>query len=915
MENLFKRAVKIVLILLIFSGSAPAQHISIDHASSLAQQWAANQSTKTEIVSIICKTFDNDTVIYIVNFQDSWLMVSADMSLRPIIGFSFDSQYSESDEPEAIKSLLSFYADVASENRGNGIDFRADWELMQAGNFKSSSTSGEVDPLLPVNWHQCWPYNAYCPLDSESPDWCNGHTNTSCGPTAFAQILRYWKHPSRGSGSHSFFYDNYGTVSANFGATTYNWDNMPETLSSEASESEYKDIAQLMVHAAVSVDHSWSSGGTLRQYTSSAVKYFGYSPTCRVLYRDDFSSSGWHSVFRDDLNNGRPIMICANKAGSAEPWEHGTVYGHYYVCDGYYGQDYYHINWGWGGSSNGYFSLFSFGQYIFHNHALIGLEPNYSNKELILSDPYANDNNTVVLMHFDGELNNESALSDNPSQNGNISFEDNSTLGLGQCLHLDNSSQDNQSFLEIPDNDNLDLSGDWTIEMWFKANSFGNNWNEIPTLISKPGSKGNENANYSAWIIPESDYYKRALFCNFYPAQDIENNTGVIHTDLGFLEVGNWYHFSFIRNTSDKTMKLIIHDSNGDLKHYASDSYHAERASNPRVNSNPLYIGFGYYSKTYFNGYIDELRISNVAREFEITSTSLTLITPNGGEIWESGSLEAIRWNSENIDNLKIEYSINNGDSWEIISSSHSASQGSYFWEVPDVESDECLIKITDVTNENVFQKSNSTFTIEEKTDMIWQEINMTTGWNIISLNVEPDNKDLLAMVQPLIDNETLHKIIDEAGNITQHMPWGWVNNIGNMSNTEGYYVKVTSNITLSVYGSVVPCPFDIDLFAGWNIMGYPCQNPKDAMEALQVLIDEGKLDKVIDENGNILQHMPWGWVNNIGDLSPGEGYYIKLSENASITFEEPGLASASKSNKHRIIHKKQDNGDLKKMK
>lgn len=174
-------------------------------------------------------------------------------------------------------------------------------------------------------------------------------------------------------------------------------------------------------------------------------------------------------------------------------------------------------------------------------------------------------------------------------------------------------------------------------------------------------------------------------------------------------------------------------------------------------------------------------------------------------------------------------------------------------------------------------------------TDQIWQNISLNTGWNILSFNVEPDNKNLLNIVQPLIDDEKLHKIIDEVGNILQYMPWGWVNNIGDMANTEGYYAKVTSNVTLSVFGTVVPCPFVVDLFAGWNIMGYPCQNPKDAMAVLQALIDEGKLHKVIDEGGNILQYMPWGWVNNIGDLSPGEGYYIKLSENGSITFEEPG--------------------------
>jgi len=1193
MEILNVRTLKTVLILFIFTSSSLAQQISIDQASFVAKRWAESQNQQAEISNIICKTVENDTIIYIVNFQKAWVMVSANMSLRPILGFSFDSQYTAKGEPNNVKSLFRFYAYAARQNREIGINYLSDWESAQSKVEKSSSSSGTVEPLLPVTWNQDWPYNAYCPEDSEMGSAFNGRHNTSCGPTAFAQILRYWKYPVRGTGSHSYYYDRFGTtVSANFGSTEYNWDNMPVSLDYDDPESRYKDIANLMVHAAVAVDKSWSSGGSLSQYTSAAVRYFGYAPTCRILYRDDYSNTAWHSIFRDDLNNGRPIMICANSAGSADPWEYGINYGHYFVCDGYYGSDYYHINWGWEGSGNGYFPLFSFGSFVFHNHALIGLEPNYDKKELVLSEPHSNDNNTVVLMHFDGDLNNESSLSENPSQNGSVSFEDNSSLGLGQCLYLNNSDQANQSHLSIPDNDNLDLDGDWTIEMWFKPNSFGNSGNEQFTMVSKPDNNGNYNANYSASIMPNNHYIERSLVCSFYPSPDIENNTGTIRTDKGFLNSGQWYHFSFIRNTSDKTMSLVIHDSNKKLIHYASDSYHAERAANPRLNSNPLYIGFGYYSKTYFNGYIDELRISNVVREFEITSTSLALTTPNGGEAWQSGTLQAIRWTSQNIANLKIEYSINNGDSWQLISESYSANQGSYFWQVPDIVSKECLVKISDVSNDNVFQTSSAVFEIFDHSELtllapnggesyqcgseipiIWethginnidisfssdgggswspiisghsvddipfywtvpsvttsnykikigdgnistesagsftvvetevpggpyvpiantviltsfdknldnksgsssnaipngnlsyslntergmgycidldgssyltiahneslnlsgdwtieawikvgsyssalqyivnkpgdndnyqanyalqlqpwwdnvlhgfyfsdtetrinvtdmkpsldqwyhvrftrnvadseisivvhdinwneissnsrefsgtdvllsskdlrigegfigsldelristadqirQDINLSTGWNILSFNVEPDNTDLLDVVQPLIDDEILHKIIDEGGNILQHMPWGWVNNIGDIANTEGYYIKVNSDVSLSIYGTIVPCPFDIDLYTGWNIMGYPCQNPEDAIAVLQALIDAGKVSKVIDEGGNILQYMPWGWVNNIGDLLPGEGYYIKLSENASITFEEPGEPTSLK--------------------
>lgn len=177
-------------------------------------------------------------------------------------------------------------------------------------------------------------------------------------------------------------------------------------------------------------------------------------------------------------------------------------------------------------------------------------------------------------------------------------------------------------------------------------------------------------------------------------------------------------------------------------------------------------------------------------------------------------------------------------------------------------------------------------FIVEE--DQIKQTINLNYGWNLFSFNVIPENMDLLNIVQPLINEEKLIKIIDEKGNIIENMPWGWVNNIGNMANTEGYYIKISSNGSLDLSGEIVDCPYTTDMITGWNMIGYPCQNQQNAMIPLQQLIDNDKLLKVIDEKGNIIQKMPWGLVNNIEDFAPGEGYYIKLSEDGSIQFEEP---------------------------
>ena len=608
----------VIFLTMLFCFSANSQAINEDNAKLISQNWANKHNLDSEITNVIRKKIENEVLLYIVSFKKGWVMVAADESLKPILGFSFDTFYNLDNEPETLESLFQFYHQIKKDDEMDKNIFTYEWEAIKSTTYKSGTISESIEPLIPVNWAQGWPYNAYCPLDDDPdlPASFNGHHNTSCGPTAFAQILKYWEYPEHGRGYNSYTY-NYsgfaqlGFVEANFESTYYNWDNMPVTLNFDDPESTYKDIATLMFHAAVSVDGAWGGGSGLYKYATAAIEHFNFSPTCKVYFRDDFSSNEWHTIFRNELNNNRPIMISGVS-------ENGG--GHYFVCDGYYGDDFYHINWGWGGSANGYFPLYELGNYTVRNYAIIGLEPNYEDKELTMKDPYTTDNNTIVLLHFNGNFDNQSSLSANPVPHGTYSFEDNSQLDLGQCLYLDNDNQNNNSFLDIIDNDNLDLSGNWTIEMWFKLNSIGGKY----TLLNKTGDNDNFNSNYSIYMLPHWDYYfPNGLYCSFHPTGEPEYYRSWINTDRDFIEQGKWYHISYIRDTSDYTHTMIIHNADRELIHKSSRPYISQSASEPLLNSNPLFIGTSNQPNTYFNGYIDELRISNVVREFSVTSNGL----------------------------------------------------------------------------------------------------------------------------------------------------------------------------------------------------------------------------------------------------------------------------------------------------
>lgn len=178
---------------------------------------------------------------------------------------------------------------------------------------------------------------------------------------------------------------------------------------------------------------------------------------------------------------------------------------------------------------------------------------------------------------------------------------------------------------------------------------------------------------------------------------------------------------------------------------------------------------------------------------------------------------------------------------------------------------------------------------------IITQTIGLYSGWNMMSMMATPNDISLLNMLQPLIDSNTLIKVINESGGFIQYVPGsGWMNTIGDMANTEGYYIKLTAIDTLRITGIRINAPFSIPLQTGWNLMGYPLQSTQNAITVLQPLIDSSSLTKVINESGGFIQNIPgFGWMNTIGNFGPGEGYYIKMGTDDTLVLNEPTSKAA----------------------
>ena len=189
---------------------------------------------------------------------------------------------------------------------------------------------------------------------------------------------------------------------------------------------------------------------------------------------------------------------------------------------------------------------------------------------------------------------------------------------------------------------------------------------------------------------------------------------------------------------------------------------------------------------------------------------------------------------------------------------------------------------------------------------MISQTIVLSSGWNIMSFNNEPTDMSLLiidentvgGILKPLIDSEVLIKVQDETGAAIEEIPViGWVNGIGDMSLTEGYSIKINTDIELIVSGQPITQPFAVELSEGWNIIGYPVNDtgqPALILDdqntvvggILKPLIDSEVLIKVQDETGAAIEQIPViGWVDGIVNMINGKGYRIKISQDTILEY------------------------------
>lgn len=330
-------------------GFAQAQSVDTDAALDLARQFfvthcsGASHRAPAQVDPVLSYTATTAGIpdFYVFNRGEDapgYVIINADgASDTPILGYSTSTTFDYDKAPDALRWWLQEY-----QQKG-----------VAKVHAKAGASRHDVEPLVKTKWNQGAPFNEAIPL------YDNGYAHfvTGCTATAMAQLMKFYEYPTHGTGSNSYTvtYDSKPIVySADFGATTYEWDNMLDDYSHGYTPAQGSAVAKLMYHAGVSETtvYNWQiNGGSSaddRRAAQGLINNFGYDKSMRRGVRNNCTDSEWDNIIYDELAAGRPLMY----SGSS------TAGGHTFICDGYDAvRHLFHINWGWGGYCDDYFAL------------------------------------------------------------------------------------------------------------------------------------------------------------------------------------------------------------------------------------------------------------------------------------------------------------------------------------------------------------------------------------------------------------------------------------------------------------------------------------------------------------------------------------------------------------------------------
>ena len=296
--------------------------------------------------------------------RGGFVIVAGDDRLPPVIGWSPEGELPMDRLPDNLASWLGMWRDIVDDVRAGRLashtGAKREWDEASSGrtNFYASASR----QLATARWDQESPYNRYCPDGSMA----------GCVAVATSIIMHYYKWPAAGQGTiPSYDYvDDRGalrTVAAIPLGHEYNWGIMPLTVDGSTGDEALDEVCRLIYEAGVMVRSTFSPKGTSASSYNvdpGLAAYYGYDAGACRHYAFYYTADEWQQLLCRHIDEVGPIYYTASSGTSA----------HAMVIDGY-SEGRFHINWGWGGRGNGFFTMPNFAKYTEGHSAILGIKP------------------------------------------------------------------------------------------------------------------------------------------------------------------------------------------------------------------------------------------------------------------------------------------------------------------------------------------------------------------------------------------------------------------------------------------------------------------------------------------------------------------------------------------------------------
>ena len=351
-----KKAVLLFMVMWLCGMTLMAAPVSRQQAQQIAAQFLNGKNTShrvssaSEMQAEVVFGAVNGTgmpYLYAVNIgNQGYVLVSGDDRFMEVLGYSDSGSFDERQLPDNMKVWLQGFIEEMK-----GLDAQGYAPVKTSR--RAAETWPAIKPMTTTKWFQQAPYNDLLPADEVI-----GHYPAGCMTIATAQLVNYWGQKTGKPIKTLKPIPAYTTATLQLPmeelpVTEFDWKKMQNAYSETSAEVNKTEVAKLIKYCAYANQADFTpimTGGRNLYIPQTLIEYFGFDNTAILQLHEMYSHDAWTAMIYNELKNQRPVIYGASMTEI-------TIAGHAFVIDGYDGDEMFHINFGWGGKSDGYYRL------------------------------------------------------------------------------------------------------------------------------------------------------------------------------------------------------------------------------------------------------------------------------------------------------------------------------------------------------------------------------------------------------------------------------------------------------------------------------------------------------------------------------------------------------------------------------